>query len=94
MCNPKLTPPPVSFAPHWGHPADILTTAFCVAEFLANVSPAMAESNGFLGLTEHGSTGLGMILDALKNTINAALVASGSESMAKTWPQPEEEAKP
>lgn len=64
--------------------ADILVNAACVARFLAELAPAMIPVGTNSGLSEDGCHGLGMILDALGNTIDEALKLVGCTPSATT----------
>jgi len=74
--QPKAKPEPSrAFCSCWEHPVDILNNAASIVQFLDEVSPAMVESFGNLGLSEKGINGLAIIYHTLEETIQAAIEA-------------------
>ena len=68
------SPPPFALGDS-GHAADILEGARCVTRFLTEVCPCMTEEAGRPGLSESGTFGLQLVLEALNKTIEAAASA-------------------
>ena len=54
-------------------PVDLLCHAACVVRFLSDVSPAMAQGGGNLGLNEESACGLSLILMVVESTITEAM---------------------
>lgn len=54
------------------HAVDILDNALSVTKFLVDMAPHLAEDSYYLGLSEEGGHGLGLILEALHHTIETA----------------------
>lgn len=73
-----------AFCTWFDNPADILSNAESIVQFLEEVCPAMIDDGCNLGLSKNGMNGLAIIYQALGETIRAALEGIAAESQAET----------
>jgi hypothetical protein len=70
-----------AFCTYYDGPVDILNNAASIISFLEDVTPSMIENGGNLGLSQDGMNGLSIIYMTLRETIQAAIEATGKQEV-------------